>query len=157
MDNSTSYTRTITVAAGVDDAYRALTAGFGAWWTTACDQIIEGIGDHVQVTFQGLESRWTFKAARLEPGRRVELSCVDSNMVMLDKPEVPHDEWIGSKLCWRVRPLGDKTEIHFEHRGLTPELACYDMCEAGWDAYFGESLKAYLETGNGEPFGAAAT
>ena len=34
--------------------------------------------------------------------------------------------------------------LHFRHQGLTPDLECYDMCDAGWTYYLG-SLVSYVE------------
>ena len=60
-------------------------------------------------------------------------------------------EWLGSQAHWRIEAAGGETRIDFVHRGLTPDLRCYDVCEAGWDHFFVDSLKAYLDHGLGRP------
>jgi hypothetical protein len=54
-------------------------------------------------------------------------------------------EWEGTKLKWRIEKGGNSTRIIFIHEGLTPNLGCYDICETGWDYFFANSLKDYLE------------
>ena len=149
--SSKSYTRTITVEASPQDAFRALTTGHEQWWTT-CDNEFARIGDRIKFTFPPLVSYWTFEATRIEPDKAVELECVEAYHKMPDKPDASTTEWLGSKALWRIEPRGSQTAIHFVHDGLTPELDCYDVCEAGWDLYFVDSLKAYLDTGVGRPF-----
>jgi len=50
-----------------------------------------------------------------------------------------------------IAPADGGTELRFRHAGLTPRLACWDDCFAGW-SYFMASIKAYAETGTGTPF-----
>jgi hypothetical protein len=45
------------------------------------------------------------------------------------------------------------TELRFRHAGLTPQLACWDDCFAGW-THFMASIEAFAKTGVGAPFGA---
>ena len=95
---------------------------------------------------------WTFEAKTLEPDRTVELVCVEAHHEITDKPDASKTEWLGSMVRFRIEPEGDRTAIHFVHDRLTPELHCYDVCEAGWNRFFLDSLKAYLDTGTGRPF-----
>jgi hypothetical protein len=50
----------------------------------------------------------------------------------------------------RANPDGSST-LFFTHIGLTPQLVCYDKCDAGLN-HFLESLKDYLEQGTGTPY-----
>ena len=149
--NGNHYTKTITVRAAAADVYRALTAGHAAWWTT-CDGRFDTVGDRIRFTFPPLASYWTFEAAALAPNRSVGLTCVDAYHVLTDEPDAPTDEWLGSAARWHIEPRNGQTDVRFVHDGLTPALHCYDVCEAGWDLFFADSLKAYLDTGVGKPF-----
>lgn len=42
-------------------------------------------------------------------------------------------------------------ELSFTHKGLTPNLNCYKICDAGWTHFIANSLKQYLETRIGTP------
>ena len=53
-------------------------------------------------------------------------------------------DWVGTTIFFDVAEAGDGAMLHFRHQGLTPELECYGMCEAGWTYYLG-SLASYVE------------
>lgn len=61
------------------------------------------------------------------------------------------DEWVNTSITWEVTDIGDKTKAALIHKGLTPNLKCYIICQDGWN-YFLESLRKYLEEGEGNPF-----
>lgn len=98
---------------------------------------------------------WTFKATRLEPDH-IELLCTEALHLHEGMPKAIEKEWLNTSLHWHIRPTENGCQIHFEHRGLTPQLHCYDICEGGWDMFFVDSLQAYLNTGIGKPYGLAA-
>ena len=145
-----NYRRTITVNASAEEAYLALTTGYEHWWT-ACDEQFNEIGDRIKFTFPARVSYWTFEALKLERNRAVELECVEAFHKITEKPNAPETEWLGSRALWRIEPRGEQTDIHFIHDGLTPDLDCYNVCEAGWNSFFVGSLKSYLDTGVGIP------
>jgi len=145
-----NYQRTISVDASPEDAYRAPTTGCEHWWTVG-DNNFGRVGDRIKFTFPPNVSYWTFEAKKLEPNKTVELECVDAHHKITDRPDASETEWLGSRALWQIEPQGDKTTIHFVHKGLTPNLDCYDVCEAGWNLFFVDSLKAYLDSGVGKP------
>lgn len=95
------------------------------------------------------------EARRLEPGKLVELECVDALHVHAGLSQEIRTEWIGTRLLWHLERASEGATVRFEHVGLTPTLLCYDVCQAGWDYFFVASLKSYLDTGKGTPHGAA--
>lgn len=144
------YAKTITVSAPVHSAYRALTEGFEHWWTKP-DRNIVNTGDRAKFTFPPGASFWTFEATRLLPDIYVELKCVDALHIHQGQAKEIELEWLGTKVIWRIEEIKSQTHIHFEHIGLNPDLLCYDICQAGWDFFFLESLKKYLDSGSGTP------
>jgi len=146
------YQRSIRVLATPAAAYAALTCGFSDWWTDTGDDAFRKVGDRVRFGFAPLESYWVFEARALEPESRVVLECVESNQILLDHPEASRREWLGSQIIWTIERDGESTAIEFTHQGLTPALVCYPDCEAGWDLFFTQSLKAFLDGGEGTPF-----
>lgn len=145
-----NYRRTIRVAAGPEDVYRALTTGYCNWWTVP-DRAIEKPGDVAKFGFSGRHGYWCFKAKELGPDRIV-LECVEALHIHPGKPKEIETEWLGSHVVWEFEADGDETVIRFEHDGLTPELHCFEICSEGWDMFFVDSLKSYLDTGKGKPF-----
>lgn len=146
---NTSYTREIFVSNKPGMAYKALTTGFNRWWTTSCDSI-SSTGD--KITFRFGPTYWVMRANNLVPDDLVELECIEAHHVHEGLPSSILNEWEGTKLIWKILEHGDKTRIILVHEGLTPSLNCYEACEQGWDYFFMNSLKKYLDTGEGSPF-----
>ncbi len=145
-----NYTRTITVNANAERSYWALTEGMHKWWTTP-DAVMREIGDRSKFTFPPGNGYWTFEATALEPRKYVEMICVEALHLHEGMPKAIETEWLGTRVRWEIHTNGDKTDITFEHHGLVPDLHCYAICETGWDIFFVDSLKAFLNTGTGSP------
>lgn len=80
---------------------------------------------------------------------RVVWECLDA---VIDLPELDNkSEWEGTRMGWTIDEEDSYTNLTLMHVGLTPELECYKLCEQGWNTYI-QSLKLYLETGNGNPY-----
>ncbi|WP_299507701.1 SRPBCC domain-containing protein [uncultured Roseobacter sp.] len=144
-----NYERTIRTTASRSEAYAALTTGFTQWWTSDSGTF-EKPGDVAKFGFSGKLGYWKFKATSLEPNR-VELECVEALHLHEGQPKEIETEWLGTRAIWDIQETVGGTEIHFVHDGLTPDLLCFDICEAGWDMFFVDSLQAYLDTGTGKP------
>ena len=52
---------------------------------------------------------------------------------------------------WEITKKGDKTEVRFDHLGLTPEVECYDACSNAWGGYVNSSLRNLITKGRGQP------
>jgi hypothetical protein len=145
-----NYKSKITVNADADKVFWALTEGMHEWWTVP-DAPMKKVGDRSKFTFPPGKSYWTFEASVLEPGKCVEMICVDALHLHEGQPEEVETEWLGTRVVWNIETMGPQTNIHIEHHGLVPSLHCFSICEEGWDFFFTDSLKAYLDTGAGKP------
>ena len=145
-----SYTKSIDVSADTSAAIEAVTRGVEHWWTRP-DHPLARIGDRAKFTFPPGVSYWTFELTAVDRPERVEWTCVDALHIHEGQPKEIETEWLGTKVIWDFHPLPAGTRIGLRHEGLTPQLLCYDICEAGWDMFFLGSLKAYLDTGKGTP------
>ncbi len=67
------------------------------------------------------------------------------------QPTKHMQEWLGTTMEFDIAPTGSGTELRFRHLGMTPRLACWDECYAGW-THFMSSIEAYARTGTGTPF-----
>lgn len=143
-----SYTREIVVSNTPDAAYRAVTSEFDKWWAISSGPI-NAVGD--MVTFRFDPTYWMMRATKLVPNESVELECVEAHHIHEGLPALIRKEWEGTKLKWNIQQQGDNTKISFVHEGLVPSLNCYEICEMGWDHFFVNSLKKYLDSGNGSP------
>jgi uncharacterized protein YndB with AHSA1/START domain len=116
----------------------ATTAGVAGWWVPATGSGAEGG-----------ELRLTFPPG---PGvMRVDTALPPSTVAwtVLKCDFLP--DWVGTQILFTLRPAtGGGTTLEFCHRGLTPQLECFDQCRQGWDHYL-PSLHDYVETGTGRP------
>jgi len=63
------------------------------------------------------------------------------------------DEWTGTRILWNLTKIdGNRTRLEFTHEGLIESMDCWEICEEGWNFFLLESLKSYLEKGEGKPF-----
>ena len=142
---SEDYETTICVKASAGDLFDALSTveGLGAWWNPA-----SGSGE------SGGELRLTMNAPEplvIHVDEATRPTVV--RWTVIDCPFLT--DWIGTKPTFTIRPIdSETTEVHFHHQGLNQELECIDMCTRSW-AHYMASLRDYLETGSGSPFGSS--
>lgn len=140
----TDYSRELTVSAAPERVYQALSRDLGLWWGNSAEGVSR-VGDTATIGFSENPNQWTFEAIELAEAKAVVLLCIDSDHHHAGLPGAIQQEWLGSKLIWRMEKVAAGTRIQFTHAGLTPELACYDVCQSGWDHYFGPGLCEYLQ------------
>ena len=150
-DPETHYQAQIQVAAPPDASFDAVATGMDKWWTTTTTGGLTAVGDRVTARFPPDYGFWTFEAATLEPGRRLEMICVEAHHKVEGQPKEIDQEWLGTRIVWAFDPAGEKTRITMTHEGLTPTLNCWDICLDGWNHFFKSSLKAYLDGGEPSP------
>lgn len=114
------------------------------WWGET-EGTLGKEGDILTVHFREVNTSWSFEAQRLVPHTLVALQCVAANHHHPAAPEAIREEWLGTSLQFVVEPAGTATRISFTHIGLTPELACFGICEAGWNHFVGQELGRYLD------------
>ena len=143
---STDYQKTLRVQASADALFEALTtaSGLSSWWTTTTGS--GDIGGELQFSFDPPEPC----VMRVDQAKRpatVEWTVTSCDFL---------PDWVGTRPAFTITPFdGGGTELQFRHYGLNQELECIDMCTRGWD-FFLESLRRYVEDGQGTPRGAAA-
>ena len=49
-------------------------------------------------------------------------------------------EWADTQIDFELSKEGNRTKIVFTHKGLTPEVACYNSCTVSWTDYLQDSL-----------------
>jgi hypothetical protein len=149
MNIQKSYTKEIVVLVSSEAAYRALTAEIGEWWV-APDGNASKVGDTPIFNFG--PTYWKMKVKDLVPSKLVVWECIEANHVDERLAENAQREWVGTILKWEIKKIPEGTKIHFMHQGLISSLNCYKVCKEGWDYYFADSLKRYLDSGKGKPF-----
>ena len=128
-------------------AYRAITESIAEWWTEDFSGTANTLNAEFTVRF-GTTFK-TMKVIELIPNEKVVWSCIDT---LIDMPELKNkEEWKDTKIVWEIEKKSQHTNISLTHIGLTPRVACYAICEKGWESFL-ESLKSFLEKGKGTPF-----
>ncbi|HUK69309.1 MAG TPA: SRPBCC domain-containing protein [Streptosporangiaceae bacterium] len=132
--------------ASPDALFDALTTvtGLASWWNPATGS--GKVGGELRFIMNAAEPLVIHvdEATRPTPVRWSVTDC----------PFLP--DWIGTRPAFTITPVDDGTsELHFRHHGLTEELECTDMCTRSWNHYM-TSLRDYLESGCGSPFGSPA-
>ena len=142
-----NYQQSVSVKATKEQVFDALTTKVGEWWGPV-DRMAQQVGETFKIDFDG-ESYWKFQVVEMPGAQKVVWECIEShqdhNVKGMD------EEWTGSKLYWQIFERGQAVEVEFLHQGLVPQGDCYKVCSAAWDFYITDSLKSFLETGEGKP------
>ncbi|MEL6463471.1 MAG: hypothetical protein AAFQ58_00765 [Pseudomonadota bacterium] len=130
------YSATITASAPPDQAARMIIDDLGLWWSTRIDRDADGF------TIRFNRSHASFA---LDPGGAPDhftWTCTDAHMIMdgVDDP----GEWKGTRLIWQIAPAPGGSTVTLTHKGLTPALPCFDICQRGWQHFFETSLRNHL-------------
>jgi hypothetical protein len=89
----------------------------------------------------------TLKVTELVPFKKIRWYVIDCHKPWLKNKR----EWKDTEMIWEISAAKNKTEIHFTHIGLVPEVECYEGCEKAWEFYIKESLFKLLTAGKGIP------
>lgn len=142
--SAADYASQVHINASPERVFDTLTtlASFASWWAPAADS---GAGE-VHVSFAGLDDPLVFRVEEAERPSRLR-------WIVTSCPFLP--DWVGTTPAFTLSPSGpDGCDLAFRHQGLHSDLDCFEACRAGWDRYL-PSLRDYLETGTGNPFGGA--
>lgn len=144
---TSDYSKALRLGTTSEAVHQALTRDIRNWWSA-------NLVDHGDVFTVGFgDTRKTFKALippSAEPCFEIVWTCTEANLL---HPSVSTpNEWVGTRIIWAVEPDDDGVKITLTHEGLNEDLQCFEICVGGWDFFFLESLKDYLETGTGKPF-----
>jgi len=117
--------------------------GIAGWYTPAV-KAQPKVGSIIELTF-GAYGTITFRLEAIEPGRRASWIGVD----------VP-PEWKGTRVGFEVASEKNGVDFTFTHSGLPDSYADFGNFNYLWGQYV-RSLKLFVETGEGEPFGSAGS
>ena len=116
-------------------------AGFAAWWALAAGSAAER--GELRLTFADTEDPAVLQVEQAKRSSTVTWTVRECSFL---------PDWVGTTPAFTLRPSGDGgCDVQLRREGLCSELACYDMCGAGWDQYV-PSLRDYIEIGTGNPF-----
>ncbi len=140
---ASNYTTTIIVDNAASEVFTAINIVRG-WWQGE----IEGSTDQLnnEFTYRMKEIHFSKqKIVELLPERKVVWLITDSKLNFTKN----ESEWTGTKIVFDISKIGNKTQLHFTHSGLVPEIECYDGCSGAWEQLIQESLFSLITTGKG--------
>jgi hypothetical protein len=137
-----NYHKSITTDASAEEAFNKISS-VDKWWTSNFKGSTNNLNDIFTLRFG--DNTFTFQVVEVIRNKKLVWMVTDCYMTWLkDK-----SEWKGTKIVFEISVVNNKTVIELNHVGLVHDVECYDVCELGWNQYFGESIPALLATGKG--------
>ncbi len=124
--------------------------GIKSWWTLFSNAY-EKVGGRVGAHFPAAGFHAVTKTLRRKPPRLLEWECVESKHAE-DAGHTDLHDWVGARIRFEVRKLGDAISQLDCCYFYLPQLACYSSRNSGSSLYLNESLHVHLERGNGKPW-----
>lgn len=140
---STDYRTTVRVKACADVVFDHITTadGLTAWWSEATGSGLTGGELH-------------FPMVADQPPLRIRVDeATRPNLVRWTVLECTFmDGWAGTQPTFTITPLDETTcQLTFQHRGLTDDIECKDVCARSWNFFVNTSLRELAEGGPGAP------
>ena len=140
-----NYNVSITVNATAQEAFKSIN-NVTKWWTENLEGSSQKLNDEFTVQFGDVHYSKQ-KLVEVVPGKKVVWLVTDSKLNFLKDKQ----EWTNTKISFELSKLDDRTQIHFTHMGLVPEIECFDACSNAWSQYIQGSLLNLITTGKGQP------
>lgn len=140
-----SFTANITVNKSDLETFHSI-KNFRGWWSAE----IEGNTDELNETFfYHYKNIHLCKMKLIEavPGKKLVYQVVENEFNFIKD----QSEWVNTKLIFTIEGNGNTTKVNFTHEGLVPAYECYQVCNDAWSGYIHNSLKNFIETGQGNP------
>jgi hypothetical protein len=115
------------------------------WWQGEIEGSTDKSGDEFTYRMKGFHYS---KQRIIEsvPDKKIVWLITDSKLTFLKN----QTEWTGTKICFDISEINNKTQLRFTHIGLVPDIECYDSCSNGWSKLIQESLFNFITTGKGK-------
>ena len=138
------FTTTLPVNHAPGKTFNAINNVMG-WWSEDMTGSTVKLHDTFTVRFR--EVYITSEVVEFIPGKKIVWQVTDCNKPWLKNTK----EWNGTKISFEISEADSKTQVHFAHIGLVPEVECFDVCSNAWTEYLQGSLLQLINTGKGKP------
>lgn len=128
------------IKAAPQGIFEAMTspAGLDQWWTHYSSG--EPRLDSTYALGFGPEYDWEARVTRCLKDQEFELELVEAS-----------DDWLGTRVGFRLEPLGDHTQVSFWHAGWKEETHHFRTSTFCWAMYL-RLLRRYVERGEAVPY-----
>lgn len=137
------YAATILTSAPHDQVARMIAADVELWWSTRVERHRDGF----TVRFNASHASFSIDSGGSD--QDFSWTCTDAHMIIDGVADA--DEWTGTNLVWHIDPVPGGSAVTLTHKGLTPDIACFDVCTRGWQHFFETSLRNHLNGDTAHP------
>lgn len=139
-----NFTTTIEVVKSAKEVFNDIN-NVSAWWHGKVDGTATKLND--EFTYRMKEVHFSKqKVVEFVPYKKVVWFITDSHLNFIEDK----NEWTGTKVSFEITELNNKTQVHFTHTGLTPDVECYGACTNGWSQIIHQSLFSLITSGKGK-------
>lgn len=143
--NNKNFSITFSLDQSAKDVFDAIT-NVPEWWSEDFEGTSHAAGDEFAVRFGDVHYSKQ-KLTEVIPGKKIVWLVTESHLNFLRNKS----EWTGTHITFEIAQQGPKTQLHFTHLGLVPEIECFSDCSKGWNHYLKNSLIPFITTGKAQP------
>ena len=143
--NNQNFTTTLIVSKTASEVFNDIN-NVSKWWTENLEGSSQKLNDEFTVRFGDIHYSKQ-KLIEVIPDKKVVWLVTDSKLNWLTDKH----EWMNTKISFEISNNDNKTQLHFTHMGLVPDVECYDNCVKGWNQFVNESLFKLITEGQGQP------
>ncbi|HYF67746.1 MAG TPA: SRPBCC domain-containing protein [Ohtaekwangia sp.] len=144
MRSTKDFSVTLSVEQSPEQVFNAV-LNVREWWQGFYNEAITGDTSTLNGVFSfraGDGAHFTRqKLIELIPNEKVVWQVTDSELTFIKDT----NEWQGTEIVFEIAKHHDKTQVRFIHRGLTPEVECFDACSSAWSMYIEKQLLALIK------------
>lgn len=140
---ASNYTTTILVDNSATAVFNAINNVRG-WWQGEIEGSTDKLNDEFSYRMEEIHFSKQ-KVVELIPNEKKVWLITDSKLNFTKNKS----EWTGTKIVFEISEINHKTQIHFTHLGLVPEIECYGGCSGAWGDLIQKSLFSFITTGKG--------
>jgi len=133
----------ITVNANPEEAMKKISE-VNHWWKEDYKGNAGKLNSSFTVPF-GDPAFVDFVVREIDPNKKLVWKVTDCFLPWFQDKK----EWNNTEVIFELSETSkDKTMIDFTHKGLVPEIECFDVCQKGWTGHIA-TLEKYINTGIG--------
>ncbi len=144
MKKQQDFSYSLTVNASAKETMKRISQ-VNQWWAKDVKGKATKLNDEFSVYFG--DTFVDFKISEAIPEKKIVWYVTDCNLGWIKAKK----EWKDTECIWNVTEKDGKTTIEFIHKGLTPDVECYESCKPGWTHHIKDSLQKLVNEGKGFP------